>query len=121
MEQGTTIFGLIFGSVILIYIFIKTRHLYQNDDKIRESIIQYYENKGLIVIDVYNLNIKERIKYGVPLIPIFGLYSYYFGFMSGKIDYVRKVDVIDNNDNDYTKYIELQIQGHDRISLKEFE
>lgn len=120
MEPGYIIFGVVFTTIIVIFIFTKIRHLYLSDDKIENAIIKYYEKKGLIVNDVSELNFTERIKYRVPIISIFRLYSYYFGFLSGKINYVRKVDTVDKKDNEHTKYIELTVQGKDVISVKEF-
>lgn len=120
MEPGFIIFGLVSTTIILIYIITKTRHLYLSKDKIEDSIVKYYEKKGLFVNDISDLNFTERLKYGVPIISIFRLYSYFFGFLTGKIDYVRKVETFDKKDNEYTKYIELTVQGKDTISLKEF-
>jgi hypothetical protein len=111
MESGFLIFGVVFTVIITIFFFTRIRQLYLSDDKIEDAIINYYEKKGLVVNDVSELNFTEKIKYGVPIISIFSLYSYYFGFLSGKIDYVRKVDTIDKKDNEHTKYIELTVQG----------
>jgi hypothetical protein len=120
MESGFLIFGVVFTVIITIFFFTRIRQLYLSDDKIEDAIINYYEKKGLIVNDVSELNFTEKIKYGVPIISVFRLYSYYFGFLSGKIDYVRKVDIADKKDNEHTKYIELTVQGKNIISFKEF-
>jgi len=119
MEPGFLIFGFVFTAIIVFFIFIRIRHLHLSDDKIEDAIGNYYENKWLIVNDIVELDFTEKIKNGVPIISIFRFYSYYFGVLSGKIDYVRKVDVIDHKDNEQTKFIELTVQGNDIISLNE--
>lgn len=120
MEPGFIIFGFLFTAIIGIFIFTKIRHLFLSEDIIDEVIVNHYDKKGLIVNNVSELNFTEKIKYGVSIISVFRLYSYYFGFLSGKIDYVRKVDIVDKKDNEHTKYIELTVQGKDIISFKEF-
>lgn len=120
MDLTFEIFGFAFTTIILIFIFIRIRHLYLSNDRINDAIVNYYEEKGLYVNDVLELSITEKIKYGVSIIPIFRLYSYYFGFFINKIEYVRKVDVTDEKGIDYTKYIEISVQGQDIISFKEF-
>jgi hypothetical protein len=119
-EPGYLIFGFISTSIILIYVIIKIRSLYIGEDKINKEIIEYYENKELTVINISKLNLIERMKYGVPIISIFRIYSYYFGLLSGKIDYVRKIELIDKKENEYTKYVELFVQGKEIISFREF-
>lgn len=120
MDPEFIIVGVVSTSFILIYIFTKTRNLYLSKDKIEDSIIKYYDKNGFIVNNVADLNITERLKYGVPIISIFRLYSYFFGFFSGKIDYVRKVEIVDGKNIKRTKYIELTVHGKDTISFKEF-
>jgi hypothetical protein len=120
MELGFEILGFAFAILIMIFIIYKLRNLYLSEDKIEEEIAKHYEEKGLVVDYVSKLNMTERMKYGVPIMPIFQAYSYYFGILSGKIEYIRKVSVIDKKENEHIKYVELTVQGKDIISFNEF-
>ena len=120
METGITILGFAVTSIIFVLIIIQLRHLFLSDNTINDEIAKHYEKNGLLVDYVAKLNITEKMKYGVPIIPIFRFYSYYFGFFTGKIDYIRKVCVTDQMNNEQTKYVELTVQGKEIISFNEF-
>lgn len=119
MNENLDIIGFVIGGAVVLYIFIKTSKFYLGNKYISKFIVDYYTDLGMQTLSISRLNVTERIKYGVP-ISIFWLYNYYFGFLSGKIDYVRKVEV-SNNDKEYINYVELQVKNNEIISFKEFE
>jgi len=120
MIQDITVFGFIITTIFIIHLIIKIHYLHIGENNIRNGIIEHYADKGLIVNNISNLNLMERIKYRALIFSVFRIYRYFFGIISGKIDYIRKVDVLDKTDKGYTKYIELIVQWKDIISFKEF-
>ncbi len=119
MNENLDIIGFVIGGAVVLYIFIKTSKFYLGNKYISKFIVDYYTDLGMQTLSISRLNVTERIKYGVP-ISIFWLYNYYFGFLSGKIIMLRKVEV-SNNDKEYINYVELQVKNNEIISFKEFE
>jgi len=121
MEQYIAIFGYFFSIGLTGYFIYRVSRLYIGEDKIYNYILEYYQQKGITVNDISELELTERLKYGVPIISIFRIYNYMFGIFTGKIDYTRKVNVSDKKNKEYIKYIELIYHGKKRIEIKEFE
>lgn len=121
MDQRLDILVLILTTIILFYIFFQTYRLLVGNKKLNKSIIDHFQCKGFIVLSISKLNINERIKYRVSLIPILWIYSQFFGFLSDRIDLVRKVELSSKSGKEYIKYIELQIQRNDSISVNEID
>jgi hypothetical protein len=119
MPQDSQIFGHIISAIVIIFIFLKTYQLFIGNDKIRKVITEHYANKGFIVSNIARLKTVEKLKYGVP-ISIFWFYTYYFGFLSGKIDYVRKVEIT-LDEKEYIKYVELRVHKKVIVSFKEID
>lgn len=105
----------------MIFIFFRTYQLYVGNNKIKNAIVKHYQDQGFDVTKISGLNLTERIKYGVPLIPVFRMYNYYFGIFSGKIDYVQKATIIDRNGNESLKYVELKIRRKKVMAFNEFD
>jgi len=120
MENKIELIGIIISFVVTLYFGYKTYQLFISNNKICQLITKHYAEKGLEVTSINRLSLTEKIKYGVP-ISIFWFYSYYFGFLTGKIDYVRKVEIEKPNDILLLKYVELQVSKKEIISFKEFE
>ena len=119
-DHGAFIFGTSTFLLVMIYVIINVRRLYLSDDQLKTAIIKYYENKGLVVNEISKLNLPERMKYGVPILSIFRLYSYFYGMMIGTIDYTRKVDIIDKDKVEHITFLELIVKKREIISFKEF-
>lgn len=105
---------------MIVYLSYKIYKLYLNETNIKNYIDSHYTSKGLQVDKISKLNFTEKIKYGVPIIPMLRMLSYYFGISSNQIDYVRKVELSDNKNDEYTKYVELIIKNKVIISIREF-
>lgn len=120
MEKPFEIISFIFSLVIMLYLAYRTFQLFISNDKLTEFITKHYSDKGLEVSSISRLGTTEKIKYGVP-ISIFWIYSYYFGFLTGKISYVRKVEIEKDNDSLLLKYVEIQISKKEIIYFKEFD
>jgi hypothetical protein len=120
MKSSFEIVMYLLNSIIFIWIIWRIYRLYISDGKLEIAINEYYSKSGLTVINISKLNMTEKIKYGVP-ISVFRVYSYYFGLFSGKIEYVRKIELIDKHENEYTKYVEFLIRNKAIVNFKEFD
>ena len=120
METFIIINNVISG-LLLTFLIIKIYYSYITDTQIDYLITEHYENLKMNVVDIYKLNLTEKIKYGVPINFLLRLYGYLFSFFSLKINPVRKIELKDLNDNEQTKYIELVIKKRELILCKEFD
>jgi len=120
METFVIINNVISG-LLLTFIIIKIYYSYITKTQIDYLITEYYENLKMNVVDIYKLNLTEKIKYGVPINALIRFYGYFFTLFSLKIKPVRKVELKDRNDNEQTKYIELVIKKRKLILCKEFD
>lgn len=121
MESILLIINFTFSGLLLTFLIIKIYYNYISETQIDFIIIEHFKNLKLNVVDIYKLNLTEKIKYGVPINSLFRFYGYFFAFFSFKIKPVRKVELIDNNENEQTKYIELVIKKRKLISCNEFD
>lgn len=120
METFVIINNVISG-LLLTFIIIKIYYSYITKTQIDYLISEYYKNLQMNVVDIYKLNLTEKIKYGVPINALIRFYGYFFTLFSLKIKPVRKVELKDKNDNEQTKYIELVIKKRKLILCKEFD
>ncbi len=122
-EQIIWSFNLIplINTLVFFYILYRLYQLYLNDDKIKNLIMEHYKDEEIRVDEIEKLKYNERLRYGLPLISIFRIYSYFFGILTGKIDYNRRVEITDKNDVTSTRYVELIIRKKDIISFREFD
>ena len=120
METFAIINNIISG-LLLIFIIIKIYYSYITKSQIDTLIIEHYRNLKIKVIDIYKLNLTEKIKYGVPINILIRFYGYFFTLFSLKTKPVRKVELIDENNNEQTKFIELVIKKRKLILCNEFD
>jgi len=111
----------VISGLLLTFLIIKIYYCYVNDSTINNLISKYYENMEMNVVNIYKLDLTEKIKYGVPINALIRFYGYFFTFFSLKIKPVRKVELKDKNENEQTKYIELVIKKRKLILCKEFD
>ena len=120
MERNIEIISIVLSSAIMLHFAYRTYQLIIGNEKLIQVIRQHYSEKGQKIINVARLSLTEKLKYGAPL-TIFRFYNYYFGLLTEKIEYVRKIEVEGQNDSFTLKYIELQIRKKEVISIKEFD
>ena len=119
--EAFVIINCVISGLLLIFLIIKIYYSFITNRQIDHLIIEHYESLGFSVADINNLNLTEKIKYGVPINFLLRLYGYVFSFFSLKINPVRKVELMDLNNNEQTKYIELVIKKRKLISINEFD
>ena len=121
MSENFEIIGMGLFPVFMLILAYRSNQLVVGSDKLNEYITRHYSEQGLEITSISRLGIPERIRYGVPPVLVLWFYSFYFGFWTGKISYVRKVEIEKNNDSLLLSYVELQISKKEVISFKEFD
>lgn len=88
-----------------------------------EYLKTHYIQDELKITKISRLNIKEKVKYSVPLIPFFGvLQSYPISLFSNNNDtFFRKVETEDNSNGEQLRYVELVFNNGNIIELNEFD
>ena len=88
-----------------------------------EIITDHYQEGNLEVTGILRLNMRERMRYGAPIVPFLSFVSYSNNFVrrSSDIDCLRKVELIDENDNEFTKYVEVLVENNEVVSFREFD
>ncbi|NOZ48171.1 MAG: hypothetical protein GXO79_15540 [Chlorobi bacterium] len=121
METTFLITNYVISGFLITFLTIKIYYSYISETKIDNLITENYNKLEMNVINISKLNLTEKIKYGVPLNLLIRFYGHLFTFFSLKIKPVRKVELIDKNDNEYIKYIELVIRKRKLILCNEFD
>ena len=121
MSENFEIIGMGLFPVFMLILAYRSNQLVVGSDKLNEYITRHYSEQGLEITSISRLVIPERIRYVVPPVLVLWFYSFYFGFWTGKISYVRKVEIEKNNDSLLLSYVELQISKKEVISFKEFD
>lgn len=121
MGNNIEIFSFIIPVLVLIYLIFKINKYQSNDQYISELISDHYENKKMNVEGISKLSFPEKIKYGVPVSPIFTIYRNSFGILNQESSYARRVELMDEDKNTYTKYIELIMKSGALIFFNEFD
>jgi hypothetical protein len=120
VDENFKIIQAIVICISVLYAILKASQLYINESKLHQFISQYYGEKNIKLFDVSKLNSKEKIRYGVPVF-IFIFYSYAIALNTGKVSYVRKVEIEDEKGVQMLKYIEMEISKNEIISFKEID
>ncbi|WP_430932660.1 hypothetical protein [Saccharicrinis sp. 156] len=114
------IINLFISVIVFSVIGYRLSQLFIGSDKLDFFIYNHYKQKGPDNLIIDELTFKEKIKYSVP-ISIFRVYNYFFGIFTGKISYVRKVEIQNRNASVNIIFIELQIRNKKLFSIKEFD
>ena len=80
-----------------------------------------YDNELVVSLEVVELDMAEKLKYGVPVIPVFYLYPYFFGILSGKMNYTRKVFLTHENGEESTKFVTFTVKNKVVVACIEFD
>lgn len=107
---------------ILVIIFLSYNKLF-NTKMVDDYLKTHYIQEDLKITKISRLNIKEKVKYSVPLIPFLGLLqSYPIGLFSNNNDtFFRKVETEDNSNGEQLRYVELVFNNGNIIELNEFD
>ena len=111
--------GIAFILLLLIFVFIKVNSVVVDNKQIRNLLTEFYANKEMKVRAIYKLNLSEKLKYGVIVNSILRIYSYFIPFY--RINYFRKLEIVDCTENESTKYVEVSISNESLISCVEFD
>ncbi len=108
--------------LFIILIIAQFYYRYIKASQIEDIIHNYYKDRGLKVVEISNLTIAEKLKYGVPLNAFIRLYGFIYTMFSqfGK-NHFRKVETIDKEENEQIRYIDLYIRKRKLMSCNEFE
>ena len=106
------------GALFLVQLYFR----FVSEKQLRKIITVYYKTNGFKVIEISNLTIKEKIKYGVPLNSLLEMYRFMFTiFFKFGDNHYKKVETGDNNGNEQIRYIDLYIKKRRLKSCKEFD
>jgi len=115
------LFGLLISIPSFILILLGIRNLSLSKKILEDGIQEFYHKKGYQTELISELDLVERMRYGVPVFFLFRIYNYYFGIFTGKIEYVRKVYLSKGDNREHTRYIELTVSRRKIIDLREFK
>jgi len=121
LEENFGIFiSLIIVAFFIAYLFYS---LHKKKYELLEIITDHYQEGNLEVTGILRLNMRERMRYGAPIVPFLSFVSYSNNFVrrSSDIDCLRKVELIDENDNEFTKYVEVLVENNEVVSFREFD
>lgn len=119
MDIYEIIFFICFG-LVLVYIIL--RSMEQNRHEIDDYILNYYQGKKLKVSKILELNLREKIRYGLPIINYRNLlFPGNFSVSNSTTYHARKVELFDDNNEEYTKYLGLDIVSGNVINCNEID
>lgn len=119
MDIYEIIFFICFG-LVLAYIIL--RSMEQNRHEIDDYILNYYQGKKLKVSKILELNLREKIRYGLPIINYRNLlFPGNFSVSNSTTYHARKVELFDDNNEEYTKYLGLDIVSGNVINCNEID
>lgn len=118
MENIEVLLPILLIAFVVYFIYKKIK-----ESKLVDGLLNiHYKEMGLFDIQVSNLNISEKLKYGVPLNPFFSAYTTTtFGLLNNtNQSYFRKVATTDGEGNEQIKYVEVNYLNSD-LDVKEFD
>lgn len=108
--------------LLLIWLIIQFFYRYVTGKQIELIITNYYIDLGLEVKEISKLTLTERIKYGVPLNFIMSIYGFFFTIFSRLGDnHFRKIETVNEDNEEQIVYIDLYIKKRKLVELKEFK
>lgn len=105
----------------LILIFFIIKYYKWSQSSVNDFILNHYEDDNWKVQDITSLSINEKIRNGVPVLDHFSYTSGWLNFPNSKTLYNRKVELKDKDNNESTKYIEVEMQDGIVVSFNEFD
>ena len=87
----------------------------------RDFIANHYESENFIIDSISKLSLSDRIKYGVPIVNYFSLFGSVLFIFNSTTYHSRKVELIDENNNKSTKFIEIDLVNRNVVKYNEFD
>lgn len=112
---------LVISTVLILYLLLKDLRI--NNKLVIEFIEMYFEESEYKIIQISNLNLKEKIKYATPKIPYMSFLSYFpLNFLVEKNNkYFRKVETVDDENGEQLRYIEIELNNGNFVNINEFD
>ena len=95
-------------------------------EELNSKIIKYYTDKNFKIVQIKKLGFFDRIRYKRLFTSIFlynnwSVLSHLSGSELGDQVFYREVSLIDMNEAEYTKYIDINVFNNDSIEIAEFD
>ena len=104
---------------IIVFIYFSVNRI--SNSQLNEYIINHFENEEFEIVNIRNLNIREKIHYN----EFSSLSSlFYFGnhfIFSNSEKYYRVVELIDKKGVEIQKYIEIQLSNRMLVGITIFD
>lgn len=114
-----TLTYILFVLILLVYVYVQVKSQLDRLSLLEDEIRAYYRKQELEVLSISKLTSRERIRYGVPLIPFVSFYQSAFSFFtSSSIQSVcRSVETRSASGSEQICYVELSASG----AIREFD
>lgn|SRR3989338_2026178 len=115
------LFNFVAVSFFLLFLY-RLLNTYLTKEGINNEIIRHLSKEGYTHIKASKLSMAEKFKYGVPSIWFIGQF-YKLDNALLKLEYVDsfKIEYIDSNGKEWTKYVEITFNQKKIISYSEFD
>ena len=115
----------LFNSLLIVVFLLFLYRIfngYLTTVEINNKMTKYLKEKGKSQIEIYKLNLAEKLKYGVPTIWLLGQF-YRLEPLLLKLEYVDsfKIEYKDSENKEWTKYVEVTFKNKEIISYSEFD
>ena len=98
---------------------------YQNasNKKLHKNTIDYYSIRGIKIIEIKKLSLLEKFRYKrfFPYNPVYGTNIFMYDDTTVYKIYCRIIRLIDNNNKEFTKFIEIKIRMNEIEKIEEFD
>lgn len=102
------IIGILFISTLCAYFLYQLYLKILFVNSIDEFAKEYYAEQEVIIESISKLNVTEKLKYGVPVIPFFSFYSSSYSFITQMEEtYFRKIETTDKAGSEQIRYLEI--------------
>lgn len=113
---------ILFGILIITaFVYYIIRSVKRNNKAAHQAIKEQY-NQGIVSVKhISSLNIKEKIRYGVPITDYLVMYYKLLSPLLRSNNISRKVELMDTKNNEYTLYVEVMMNNGLITELKEYD
>lgn len=107
---------------VLALIVFFVYYIYNDIDRgkvLNELVIDWYK-KNLTINNISQLNLSEKIKYGVPISPYISFLTKNNVYFNSSNSYSRKIETSNNSENEQIRYVEINF-NFSNLEVHEFE